>query len=234
MKACIKCGVVKGLEEFPKRKPSGRGLRRAFGDGHRGECNACHRIMATERRAKTKGRIHEYYITWRNKDPDNVRAIGAKARKKRYAEKRDEVLADQRARYKKNPEAYLGPSRMWRANNPDHTRVRYAKNPEKYRAKNRARYAENPRDGINRTMRYMMRKKNAMPNWLTPEQIAKIDQYYDWRDLISQETGIEHHVDHIVPLRGKSVCGLHVPWNLQILTATENKIKNNRFSSEGA
>lgn len=43
------------------------------------------------------------------------------------------------------------------------------------------------------------------------------------------ETGIPHHVDHIIPLQGENICGLHIPENLQILKATDNRKKGNKF-----
>jgi len=45
---------------------------------------------------------------------------------------------------------------------------------------------------------------------------------------ITAETGIKHEVDHIIPIKGKNVSGLHVPWNLQILTKSKNAKKRNR------
>lgn len=77
-----------------------------------------------------------------------------------------------------------------------------------------------------------LRKKHislATPKWLTSDQIQQIKDVYIQAANLSRSSGIPHQVDHIIPLRGKSFSGLHVPWNLQILTAEENQKKNNRL-----
>jgi hypothetical protein len=73
------------------------------------------------------------------------------------------------------------------------------------------------------------KKLQATPIWLTAEQLKEIQTFYTETKKLEQETGVKYHVDHIIPLLGENVCGLHVPWNLQILTAEENQRKNNRF-----
>lgn len=64
--------------------------------------------------------------------------------------------------------------------------------------------------------------KQAAPKWLTKEQWREMDDLYRECRRLTKETGIPHHVDHIVPLRGGIVSGLHVPWNLRVITAIEN------------
>lgn len=74
--------------------------------------------------------------------------------------------------------------------------------------------------------KYRAAKLQAMPAWADKDQILAV--YRNARDATTR-TGIQHHVDHIVPLNGKGVCGLHIHINLQVLIAAENMSKGNRM-----
>lgn len=70
-------------------------------------------------------------------------------------------------------------------------------------------------------------KIKATPSWLTISHKSQISEIYAQAAIKTAETGIPHEVDHIVPLRGFYVCGLHTPWNLQIIPAFKNRQKSN-------
>jgi 5-methylcytosine-specific restriction endonuclease McrA len=66
----------------------------------------------------------------------------------------------------------------------------------------------------------------ATPLWADLEKIKAV---YAESERLSFDTGVRHHVDHIIPLRGESVCGLHVHWNLRAIPWRENLTKWRRF-----
>ena len=71
-------------------------------------------------------------------------------------------------------------------------------------------------------------KMRAMPSWLTPEHHVQIAALYLVASQAGPMCGEPHEVDHIVPLQSKTVCGLHVPWNLRLLPRFMNREKGNR------
>lgn len=111
---------------------------------------------------------------------------------------------------------------------------KYAKdNAEKIREKvrlyqqnNKEKYLayQNAYQSIRRVL-----KRKAQPEWIDISNMKEI--YKDMRNRNKQAGRIAYHVDHIVPLQGENVCGLHVPWNLQIITAEENLAKSNKWET---
>lgn len=110
-------------------------------------------------------------------------------------------------------------ARIFREENPDLSRQRrrkavnaWAKKyPEKVRAKRNARFAS---------------QRGATPKWANK---FFIEEAYRLAQLRTKMFGFKWHVDHIVPLRSRLVCGLHVENNLQILPEGDNLKKANKF-----
>ena len=100
---------------------------------------------------------------------------------------------------------------------------------ESINAKQRKYYRNNKQYYITKGHLRAKGVRQAKPKWLTDDHLFMIAEIYELRDLRSQLTGVVHHVDHIVPLRGQNCCGLHVPWNLQVIPAQDNLKKSNRL-----
>ena len=120
-----------------------------------------------------------------------------------------------------------------RLENPEKARTSSSKYREANREKERARYIrynkENPSVRAANAAKRRAIQGRASPNWLSEEDTTKIKNFYEISLVMSEYIGEPHHVDHIIPLMGENVCGLHVPWNLQVLPAKENQLKGNRL-----
>ena len=123
--------------------------------------------------------------------------------------------------YIKNSEHFKSYSRQYRKNNKDIVQTYYKS------------YAKKNNDKFNfYTAKRRAKKLQATPVWLTIEHWKQIKELYKLAKKLIKETGILHVVDHIIPLQGKYVSGLHVPWNLQIISSKENGNKYNYHVSE--
>ncbi len=139
-------------------------------------------------------------------------------RVKEWREANPEKWAEQSKRYaKKYPEKSVARTQAWKARHPE----RAADVDKRTRQKNSARIAAN-------RAKYRAVKLQATPAWLNKGHWFEIGCVYMYRDALKR-VGLNYHVDHVVPLRGKNVSGLHVPENLQVIPAVQNRLKNNHY-----
>lgn len=165
-------------------------------------CNAKSRKYYQEHKEHIKKKNTEYYFT--NKE---ARKEINDLRHKKYREENRETAKESSAKWRNNNREKSNLlSKLWRQ-----------ANPAKCRSYVRNRQAAQ----LQRT-----------PKWLTADDFKAIEAFY-WEAKNKEiETGVRHHVDHIIPLRGKNVSGLHVPANLQVIRAAENSRKGNRYGAE--
>jgi hypothetical protein len=115
------------------------------------------------------------------------------------------------------------------ARNKEVVIARAASRPPEERQVARKRHKEANPDLYRELVSLRRRRfRDATPKWLTPEQRMEIRLKYRLAIELSRATGVRHAVDHEVPLQGEDVCGLHVPWNLRVITQDENLKKSNK------
>lgn len=103
------------------------------------------------------------------------------------------------------------------------------RNPHRVKMQSARYYKENRQHLIHLGAQSKRKVRRATPKWLTKFQKQQIALIYTVRDELTKLNGVQYHVDHKVPINGKIVCGLHVPWNLQVMEGAENINKSNKF-----
>jgi hypothetical protein len=124
--------------------------------------------------------------------------------KARYQRNKEKQLAAKAVYYQNNKQRVIDAIKAWRNANPLDARALGASHTAKRRA--------------------VVRR--ATPQWADMEAILQV---YRSAAALTEQTGIPHDVDHIVPLQAKNVSGLHVHWNLQAIPASVNRSKQNKF-----
>jgi hypothetical protein len=160
-------------------------------------------------------------------------------RKTRQDERKNEINAQRRKKYSENPFKVLARNAIYQQNNKEviaEYQSNYSKeNRKSLRAYHRewsAEYRVDNRASVNaKAAEYRAAKLKATPPWLTDLHREHIEMFYEAAEKLTKELGIPFEVDHIIPLRGENVKGLHVPWNLQVIPMPDNRSKGNRIKS---
>lgn len=140
-----------------------------------------------------------------------------------------ETRADYYAEYNKS-EAGKKAKKDYYARNKDAVIARAFDRPTGEKSAAKKRYKQANPDLYRELVSVRRRRfRDATPKWLSSEQKMEIRLKYRLAIEMSRATGIRHAVDHVIPLQGEDVCGLHVPWNMEVITQDDNLKKSNKL-----
>jgi hypothetical protein len=182
-----------------KKHPELEGFRRVSG-----ACVQCAKETCQRNRKKSPEKVK----AWNKNQYERLR------QNKEFVDKKREL---DRQYQKQNQEKTYVKTRAWLAEHPEKAKT--------YAAKHRK---NNPGAKNADTAKRRAVKIFCTPKWLNEDHIWAIKEAYLLAALRTKLFGFSWHVDHIIPLRGKHVSGLHVPWNLQVIPAVDNIRKGNK------
>jgi muconolactone delta-isomerase len=137
--------------------------------------------------------------------------------------------------YERNKEIAKERARQWALDNPEKRYQIHRKNREKHLEKHNA--ANKLWNSKNKHVKAALQAKRKAaqlqrtPKWLTNTDLWIIEEAYHLAQLRTNLFNFPWHVDHIIPLQGKNVSGLHVPSNLRVISGSENVKKSNKYAN---
>jgi hypothetical protein len=152
----------------------------------------------------------------------------------RYAKNRDVQYAAWRKWYEANKDVHAVRVKRWQQNNKEIVKLTAKQwqknNPEKVKQKHLRYRQKHPDAYTARAVASVANRAKRTPKWLTSEDRWLMRQAYALAKLRTKMLGFVWEVDHIIPLRGATVSGLHVPDNLQVIPKVVNREKRNYFA----
>lgn len=216
-KTCKGCAEVKQLSLFHKHKQ--------MADGHLNFCKVCFYEKSKANRAAKPTLRKEEYIRRRERlghmtMPEYI------AKRKGNIKSRADVCRDSNAKRKDKIAAYR---KQYEQANKERIAARRAATIDSRREVKRLWRANNPGLVLADSAKRRAAKINRTPAWLTDFDFIKIKYLYQLAAMRTKAQGRPWHVDHIIPLQGALVSGLHVPSNLRAVPAIENMQKSNHY-----
>jgi hypothetical protein len=201
MKICRQCLIEKDLESF-----------RIVNKYRLNKCKQCYNEDPKTIAARLANKVKTAAY-------DAARYEGNKERCVAYQAVYDEANKVKKAAYQKG----------YRKDNKEVIAARTAAYRKTHKVEKAAWRKDNKATVNAATAKRRSAKLNRTPKWTSETDLWMIKEIYDLAVLRTKLTGVKCQVDHIIPLQGELVSGLHVPSNLQVITAKENKIKKNKF-----